>query len=153
MKKISYLVIMLMLSFCMYAQKVKTVQIYKNATTHDNIKANITYNENGEMVKDEFFYTVSTTALWTGKLNTVIVYNGSYDQIHAFFTELLQFANENKDNMDVNTTIDGREITRKRVAGVKCIVIKNGDESTNTNIKSVTKALDSLEKWKKKNSK
>ena len=151
MKKILYSIVIMLLSFSVYAQDVKTIQVYKNSITHDNIKANITYDENGKIVKDEFFYTVTTTAMWTGKPSTVIVYNGSYDQIHSFFTAILQFANENKNDMNAKATIDGREISRKKVAGIKCIVIKNGDESTNTNIKSLIKALESLEKWRKEN--
>lgn len=153
MKKIICAVFMLVLSLTIYAQEVKTIEIYSNKMTHDNIKANITYGENNKIVKDEFFYTVTSEAMWTKKMNTVIAYSGSYDQICKFFTEVLRFADENKDNMKAIATIDGREISRKKVAGMKCIVIKNGDESTNTNIKSLTKALESLKKWKSENQK
>ena len=152
MKKILPLIIALFFANYIRAQETKTIQIYNNGITHTNIKANITYID-GNITKEDAFYTVTYAAMWTGKLSTVVVYNGNLNQMSKFIKLVLQFAEVNKNNIGAATTIEGRNISMTKEIGIKCITIKNGDESINTNFRSISKALEAIDKWIQENKK
>ena len=45
-----------------------------------------------------YTYSVTTAAMWTGKLSTKIVYKGQYNAFINFMIQLFQFAEANKNN-------------------------------------------------------
>lgn len=132
------------------AQEINTFQIYDNAITHTNIKANIT-SLDGKITKENVCYTVTYAAQWTGKLKTVVVYNGDLTQMQNFLKSILQFADNNKDNIGASTKIDNRKVSMAKQWGIKCITIKIGSQKINTNHKSISKALEKLDNWIKEN--
>jgi hypothetical protein len=152
MKKILIIAAILFFSNFVRAQETKTIQIYDNGITHTNIKAIITYLD-GNITKEDVYYTVTFAAMWTGKLSTVVVYNGNLMQMSNFLKSVLQFAEVNKDNIGASTKIEERNVSMTKQFGIKCITIKIGSESINTNFKSINQALDELDKWIKENKK
>lgn len=150
MKKLIYLLTVLFATSSVIAQEIKTIEIYNNGITHTNIKANITYVD-GKIKEENVFYTVTSAAMWTGKLSSIVVYNGNIAQMADFLRVVFQFAQANKDNIGATITIEGRHVSMAKVMGIKCITIKTGDESVNTNLSSVSKALEALNKWMQKN--
>ena len=148
MTKITTLSIVLILAFfnVISAQEIKTVQIYNNNITHTNIKANITY-VNGEITKEEVFYTVAYAAMWTGRLTSVVVYTGNLEEMSYFLNEINKFAQANAKNLGAETLIAGRNVSVNKVSGFKCIIIKYADESINTNFKAIDQAAATLNTW------
>ncbi len=145
MKKL-FAILAVLFSLNLTAQETKTIQIYNNGLTHTNIKANITYLE-GNIIKEEVFYTMTAAEMWTGKMSTVIVYNGDLTQMTNFFKAVLIFAEANKDNIGAITKIEERDVSMTKVAGIKCITIKHGDEKINTNFRSINKSIEALDNW------
>ena len=141
MNRILVTITLLILSICIYGQN-KSVNIYQNGLTHDNISADI-FNSDTTYV-----YSVTTAALWTGKLSTKIVYKGNYNDFMNFMTHLFQFAEANKDNKGAKTKIDNINIESTKKAGVKCISIGDGKDASNTTYKSIKEALESTSSWK-----
>jgi hypothetical protein len=152
MKKILITGIFIMLVNIVWAQESKTIQIYNNNITHTNIKAILTYLDS-TIIKDDVYYTVTYATAWTGRLNTVVVYNGDLEQMAKFLKLVLQFGEENKDNIGASIKIEGRIISMTKQFGIKCIAIKIGSESINTNFKSISQAAEELDNWIKENKK
>jgi hypothetical protein len=146
MKKLILLIAVLSIIYVAYGQETKTIQIYKNGITHTNIKANITYS-NDTIIKEDAFYTVTYEEMWTTRMTTVVVYHGNLIQMSYFLKSILKFAEANKDNIGSYTRIEDRTVSMTQIAGIKCITIKVGDESINTNFKSISDALYALDIW------
>ncbi len=146
--------ISIILIFALYniitAQEIKTIQIYNNNLTHTNIKANISYT-NGEITKEEVYYTVAYAAMWTGRLSSVVVYSGNLEEMSFFLTEINKFSQANEKNLGADTTIMERNVSINKVAGIKCIIIKYADESINTSFKAIDQAQTALNTWIKEN--
>ena len=152
MKRALFLIVAVLLtSDYVIAQVTKVIVIYNDAITHTNIKAYLTY-EMDTIVKEDVYYSVTSAAMWTGKMNTQIVYKGNLSQMLEFFKEVLSFAEVNKDNIGAYATIDENiYISITKIFGVKCVTIKNGPEVVNTNYRSINEAVIALENWIKNN--
>lgn len=134
-------ILFLLFSHISYGQN-KSITIYNNGVTHDNISADIFNNDT------TFTYSVSTAAMWTGKVSTKIVYQSNYNSFISFMLSLLSFAEENKNNKGAKTTIHNINIESTKKLGIKCISIGEGDDINNTNYKSIKNAVESIIAWK-----
>lgn len=134
-------ILFLLFSHISYGQN-KSITIYKNGVTHDNISADIFNNDT------TFTYSVSTAAMWTGKVSTKIVYQSNYNSFMSFMLSLLSFAEENKNNKGAKTTIHNINIESTKKLGIKCISIGEGDDINNTNYNSIKNAVESIIAWK-----
>ena len=98
-----------------FGGKNKSVTIYNNGLTHDNVSADIFNNDT------TYTYSVTTAAMWTGKLSTKIVYKGQYNAFINFMIQLFQFAEANKNNKGAKAVINDINVESTKKAGVKCI--------------------------------
>ncbi|WP_346998915.1 hypothetical protein [Bacteroides cellulosilyticus] len=144
MNKILIIIILLMSSITIWGQN-RSVTIYNNGLTHDNVSADIFNNDT------TYIYSVTTAAMWTGKLSTKIVYKGQYNDFTNFMIQLFQFAEANKDNRGAKTVINNINVESTKKAGVKCISIGNGKDVSNTTYKSIKGALEAIISWKESN--
>lgn len=140
------ILLLLLCSLHSFAQN-ESVVIYNNNITHDNLKANIYKGDT------TYIYTVSIAAMWTGKVSTKIIYEGNYDSFISFIEPLVKFADKNKDNLGIKTSIQGIVVESTRKYGTKCIAIGSGDDITYTRYKSLKKMVDALDMWLHKNRK
>ena len=141
MKKILLLFVIPFAIFNLSAQN-KSVTLYNNGITHDNIKAEIFNNDT------TYIYSVTTAAMWTGALSTKIVYKGNYNNFMAFMIPLLRFAEENQNNKGAKEVINGVNIESTKKIGVKCISIGGGKDINNTTYNSIKEAVEAIHSWK-----
>lgn len=141
MKKL-LLAFLLFLPIITHSQN-KSIVIYNNGLTHDNIKADIFNNDT------TYIYSVTTAAMWTGKRSTKIVYKGAYDNFMSFMIPLLQFAEENMDKEGAETIINEIKIESTKKLGVKCISIGSGKDVSNTKYSSIKEAVGAIWNWRK----
>ncbi|ALJ62734.1 hypothetical protein BcellWH2_05536 [Bacteroides cellulosilyticus] len=144
MNKILIIILLLTSSIAIWGQN-KSVTIYNNGLTHDNVSADIFNNDT------TYTYSVTTAAMWTGKLSTKIVYKGQYNAFINFMIQLFQFAEANKNNKGAKAVINDINVESTKKAGVKCISIGNGKDVSNTTYKSIKGALEAITSWKESN--
>ncbi len=132
------------------AQGSRIETIYDGYFTHTKLNAYIFY-ENGKISKKEIYYTVTDVAMWTGKLSTTIIYQGTPAQMIDFLEKILQFAEKNKYQIGTSTIINERKVSMTKKIGIKLITIRIGKKNKNTTYKELQNALKMLKKWVKNN--
>lgn len=116
--------------------------IYSNPMTHFFVTI---YADNN----DSITYAISETStpmknVWrfSDRMETQVLYTFSKDKIIDFLTQ----AKDNENEFVWNNVI---KVQRKKIWGIKCIVMENikTHAKFNTNIKSITSALEIIQKY------
>lgn len=133
--------LMLLSSYIAYGQSKRLV-LYSNGLTHDKILVNILNSDT------TYIYSVTTKAIWSGKVSTKIVYQGNYEDFLSFMIPLLSFAKDNINNIGAKTEICDIPIESTKKAGIKCISIGIGENINNTKYSSIKECVEAVFSWK-----
>lgn len=135
------LIILSMLLLAVTVKAQKPVLIYEDQLTHNRITA--IFEDDSEQI----YYTNTYAKPWTGKMVTVMVKSGSYDEMNDFFNQLLEFGEDNK---DVNSTaeINGTNVSIKKKIGAYLIEIETDDIPIYTSSKELKYIVNQMKQYR-----